>query len=188
MKMDMLKPAREIITELNQTDSKWTSILIHGVGRIQNVIYNKDEWCDNIYYWSFKIALNDGIQIKCGMRCRKENEDYFYFQEGDRIEFFGKIYTHWQGRFCRYNVSQIDLYDAKLSCEERAFSDVFMWDIKVYNIGGRAVAHTINERIGCIDSQIACVNELEETPERKWTYGHLIKKGEDVIVQLDKVI
>ena len=185
MKMDMLKPAREIVAQLKRTESKCTSILVHGVGEIQNVIYNKDEWCDDIYYWSFMIRLDAGIRIKCTMS--SDDEDWFYFQEGDRIEFFGKIYTHWKGISCRYNVSQIYLYDAKLSCEERAFSDVFMWDLEIRKIAGNAVAHTKKDEYR-IDSQIACINELEETPEKKWTYGHLVKRDSDIIVQLDKIM
>ena len=43
---------------------------------------------------------------------------------------------------------------------------------------------------GIIDSQIACTSQLSELEEtkNKWAYGHLIKKGKYVILQLDKVI
>ena len=56
--IDMLKPARDIITELNRLESKWTKTLIHGVGKIQNVTYDR-------YHWRFSMRLNDEIWINC---------------------------------------------------------------------------------------------------------------------------
>jgi len=181
--IDMLKPARDIITELNRLESKWTKTLIHGIGKIQNVT------CDR-FHWRFCMKLNDGISINCSIINKEDGKNYIYFEEGDIIEFFGTVNTHWQGIFSRYNVSDICLYNAKLSCEERYYSDVFMWNIKTYKGDiAEKIAITRNEK-GIIDSQIACISELEETEstENKWTYGHLIKKWKDVILQLDKVI
>lgn len=175
---DMLKPVRECITELNQMESKWTSILIHGVGKIRNVT------CDG-HYWRFTMRLNDGIHLNCSMMAQN-NEDYLYFEEGDKIEFFGKIHTYWRGLSPRYNVSDICLDDVKLSNEERLFSDVLMWNIKTHKGNfGENVAYTKNEEIGCKESEIACIGEIEES-ENKWAYGTLLKVKAGIILELVK--
>lgn len=188
--IDMLKPARDILAELNRLkENMWirNKILIHGVGKVQNVAYHDWEWNNDKYYWEFIIKLNDGIQINCVTKKRKkEDENYLYFEEGDVIEFFGVVNTYDRGIFCRYNVSNLFLYDAKLSDEERPFSEVLMWNIKTHE--GK-VAIMIDEELRMIESQIAvCIGELEETPEDKWAYGHLVKKGRDIILQLDKMM
>ncbi len=180
---DMLKPAREIITELNRLERKWTKTLVHGIGKIQNVT------CDG-YYWRFSLKLNDEIRINCSMINEEDENSYMYFEDGDIIEFFGVVNTYWKGFFCRYNVSDIFLYNAKLSGEERFFSDVLMWNIKICKSDiAEKVVITTNEK-GMIDSQVACMSELEvnEKTENKWVYGHLIKKRTDIILQLDKVM
>ncbi len=176
---DMLKSAREIIAELNRLENKPTKTLIHGIGRIQNVSYNG-------YFWHFKIRLNDEILINCEAGDPQDDND-IYFEEGDVIEFFGVILAYWTGTFCRYNVSKILIDDVKLSCEERYFSEVFMWNVKTYNRSVSGKVAITKKNCGMTDSEIACISELEDT-ENKWTYGHLIKRDNDVILHLDKVI
>lgn len=178
--IDILKPAREIITELNRLECKYSKTLVHGIGQIQNVTSNR-------FYWKFNIKLNDEILINSYIYRKEDENSYSYFEEGDIIEFSGEVKTYWMGLFPRYNVSTISLYDAKLSGEERFFTEVLMRNIKIYEralIG--KVAFTVNEK-GIKDSEIACISDLQET-ENKWVYGHLIKKGKDVILQLDKVM
>lgn len=187
--IDMLKPAREIVAELNRMESKWTSILIHGVGKIQNVDYHKEYYQasdDYTEFWKFNIKLDDGIVIKCQTYSRyKKSKEFFYFEEGDYIEFFGKVNTRWMGRFCQHDVSDIFIYFAKLSEEERNFTEVFMWNIGTYKSNGGKVAATRNEELGILDSEIAYIGELEE-PENKWTYGTLVKTQAGVILEVIK--
>ncbi len=176
--INLLKPVREIIVELNQMESKWTSIVIHGVGKIQNVTYDG-------HYWRFTMRLNDGIHLNCSM-IANTSENYLYFEEGDKIEFFGRIHTYWQGLSPRYNVSDICLDEVKLSNEERFFSDVLMWNIKTHKGNfGENVAYTRNERIGCKESEIAYIGEIEET-ESKWVYGTLVETKAGIILELIK--
>lgn len=190
---NFLKPIAQIVAEIKPEGEmsigskrfkyKYTKIYIHGVGKIYNVTYHEDSV--DFYYWEFTMELNDGIRINCiTNRKNKMDEDYLYFEKGEWIEFFGCVNTFERGLFCRYNVSNILLDDAKLSDEKIAFSDVIMWDAKIY----QGIATTRHEE-GWIERQIACISELlEEVPEKKWIYGHLIKKGKDVVLQLDKVI
>lgn len=192
--IDMLKPAREIVAELNRLEHKVSRILIHGIGRIKNVTYGEFKW-DGIdrYGWKFTIELNDEIQLHCLTRTLKKDNDKnpLYFEEGEKIEFFGMLYTHWS---CGYGASEILLLDAKLANEERYFTEVFMWNIEVSQEIGRVreikrkltLAYTRNEKKELVD-EILCTNDLEET-ENKWSYGHLVKKGKKVILQLDKVM
>lgn len=114
------------------------------------------------------------------------SENYLYFEEGDKIEFFGRIHTYWQGLSPRYNVSDICLDEVKLSNEERFFSDVLMWNIKTHKGNfGENVAYTRNERIGCKESEIAYIGEIEET-ESKWVYGTLVETKAGIILELIK--
>lgn len=190
--INLLKPVREIVSELNQRETKCTKILIHGVGRVQNVTYHSNglRCAGDSYCWKFSIRLNDGILIKCSTYIRKKEDDQnpIYFEEGDWIEFWGTVHTHWQGIFCRYNISDLSLYDATLSGEERAYSDVLIWNAKTSKgYTTSKMAYTVNASTSIIDSQIAYVGELEEA-ESKWTYGTLVKRKNDVILQIEKVL
>lgn len=180
--IDALKPTREIIDELRQLET--TSIIVIGVGKIQNITY--DEF-DN---WRCSIKLNDNISIKCQKQVIRKYDNR-HFEKGDIIKFIGRVNTNWKGINCRYNVSDIYILNAKVCCEERFYTEVVMWNIETYNHiwEGEKVAIT-RDKYGVINSQIVCISELEETEstENKWTFGHLIKKGKYVILQLDKVI
>ena len=180
--INMLKPAIEILDELNRLERKWTSILIHGIGKVQNVT------CDG-FWWRFSMKLDNEICIKCSIVNKRNSDNYTFFEDGDLIEFFGRVHTYNQGFFPRYNVSEISLFDARLSGEERCFSDVFMWNIKISKNCYPENIFTVNEE-GIKEEQIAYISELEtqENTENKWVYGHLIKKGKEVILQLDKVM
>ncbi len=177
--IDILRPAREIITELNRLESKYTKTLVHGIGKIQNVSLDR-------FHWNFKIKLDNEILINCSIHKEEDENTYMYFEDGDIIEFSGEVKTYLRGLFPRYNVQSIYLYDAKLSDEERLFSEVLMWNVKVVerNILGK-VAVTVKE--GIKDSEIACISDLQET-ENHWVYGHLIRREKDVILQLDKIM
>ena len=160
-KMNYLKPAREIVAQLNECSEKSTAILIHGVGRIKNVVYHKEYYrASNDYeeIWKFTIELNNDITLKCQTYPRfKKSTNFLYFEEGDSIEFWGSVYTNWMGGiFSKKDVASILIYDAKLSKEERFFSEVFMWNIKKYhfqNFYNMYWALTSNDRIA--ESEIA---------------------------------
>ena len=64
-----------------------------------------------------------------------------------------------------------------------------MWNIKISKNCYPENIFTVNEE-GIKEEQIAYISELEtqENTENKWVYGHLIKKGKEVILQLDKVM
>lgn len=188
--MNYLKPAREIVHQLNQWPEKSTEILIHGVGRIKNVVYHKECYQASDNYeeiWKFTIKLNDGIIIKCETYPRfKKSKEFFYFEEGDYIEFFGKVSTKWMGgMFCKKDVESILIYDAKLAEEKRYFSEVFMWNIKKYDSNNMCVAATSTEWL--IESEIACIGELEPQ-ENTWVYGQLVRKGKLIIFELIKMM
>lgn len=173
----MQKSAREILSELNRLERKTTEILIHGVGEVKNVTYDGR-------YWRFTLKLNDRISISTAMQ--KDDENLLYFQEGDIIEFFGGVHTYY--RFL-CDVSDIFLYDVKLSEEERAFSEIFMWNIGISQRGCAGnVAFTMSER-GLVHSEIKIEkSESElESKEDRWAYGHLVKEDKYVILQLDKI-
>lgn len=183
--INLLKPTREILSELNRMQCKSRRILIHGIGSIRNVSYNGYEGFD---FWRFTIKVNDGIILKCqtGIR-RKEEDDFLYFKEGDNIEFFGEVNTKRQEIFCQYDVSNILIYDAKLSEERRGFTEIFMWNIEKHDFGNMAIASTRGEDIPMLESEIACIGEVE-VQENCWAYGQLVKYGKIVILELIKML
>ncbi len=188
--MNYLKPAREIVAQLNKWSEKSLAILVHGVGRIENVVYHKECYRASDDYeeiWNFTIKLNDGIVIKCQTYPRfKGAKEFFYFEEGEYIEFFGKANTKWMGGiFCKKDVESILVYDAKLSEEKRGFSEVFMWNIKKRDFHNMYSAVTSKDCL--IESEIACIGEIE-AQENTWAYGQLVKKGNLIILELLKMI
>lgn len=181
----MLKTAREIVEQLNKKESKSLSILVHGVGKISNVVYHKDDYLEyHSEYWEFNMKLNDVMVIKCQTMYRFG--EYLYFEEGEDIEFFGVVYTKWRGMFSNKDVESILIYDAKLNREKRYFAEVFMWNIKKFKFKDMYLAVTETEQ-GCIDSEIACIGEIEQL-ENTWAYGLLVKKGGIIILELLNII
>ncbi len=185
--INLLKPTREILSELNRMQCKSRRILIHGIGSIRNVTYNEKEYT-GCYFWEFTIKVNDGIILKCQTRVRrKESDNFLYFEEGDNIEFFGEVKTKEQGLFCQYDVSNILIYDAKLSEEKRNFTEIFMWNVEKHDFRNMSMAVTSGEDIPMIESQIACIGEVE-VQENCWAYGQLVKYGKIVILELIKML
>lgn len=181
----MLKPTRDILAELNRMENEPKDILIHGVGRIRNVVYSK-YW--GKYFWEFNIRLNDGLVIKCSTRKqKKEDEKYLYFEEDDYIEFFGIVHTNESGIFCHYDVSDILIYDAQLSQEKRCFNEVFMWNIKKHKFYSEYLATTHNEELRMVHSYMACIGDIEPQ-ENAWAYGTLGKSYGKIILGLEKML